>query len=43
METDILYGTGAVINTLPSSAGAYWERTGFMHELQRSPPAGQNR
>ena len=35
METDILYDTGAVINALPFRAGAYRERTGFMHELRR--------
>jgi predicted nucleotidyltransferase len=35
METDILYDTGAVINALPFRAGAYQERTGFMHELRR--------
>ena len=34
-ETDILYDTGAVINALPFAAGAYAERTGFMHELRR--------
>ncbi|HJU14950.1 MAG TPA: nucleotidyltransferase domain-containing protein [Stellaceae bacterium] len=33
--TDILYDTGAVINALPFPAGAYEERTGFMHELRR--------
>jgi uncharacterized protein len=35
METDILYDAGAVINALPFRAGAYQERTGFMHELRR--------
>ena len=35
LETDILYDTGAVINALPFRAGAYRERTGFMHELRR--------
>lgn len=35
IETDILYDTGAVINALPFAAGAYRERTGFMHELRR--------
>jgi hypothetical protein len=37
IETDILYGTGAVINALPFPAGAYAykERIGFMHELRR--------
>ncbi len=32
--TDILYDTGAVINALPFPAGAYQQRTGFMHELR---------
>jgi predicted nucleotidyltransferase len=35
VETDILYDTGAVVNALPFAAGAYQERTGFMHELRR--------
>ena len=35
LETDILYDIGAVINALPFRAGAYEERTGFMHELRR--------
>ena len=35
VETDILYDTDAVINALPFAAGAYRERTGFMHELRR--------
>jgi predicted nucleotidyltransferase len=35
IETDILYDTGAVINALPFTAGAYHERTGLMHELRR--------
>jgi predicted nucleotidyltransferase len=35
IETDILCDTGAVINALPFPAGAYAERTGFMHELRR--------
>jgi uncharacterized protein len=35
VETDILWDTGAVINALPFPAGAYRERTGFMHELRR--------
>jgi predicted nucleotidyltransferase len=34
-ETTILFDTGAVINALPFPAGAYNERTGFMHELRR--------
>ncbi len=33
--TDILYGTGAVINAIPFKAGAYRERTGLMQELRR--------
>jgi predicted nucleotidyltransferase len=35
VETDILYDTGHVINALPFPAGAYQERTGFMHEVRR--------
>src|ERR1700745_3462881 len=35
VETDIVYDTGAVINALAFPAGAYRERTGFMHELRR--------
>jgi predicted nucleotidyltransferase len=35
IETDILYDTGAVINTLPFRAGAYNDRTPLMHELRR--------
>ena len=35
IEADILYDTGALINTLPFPAGAYRERTGFMSELRR--------
>jgi predicted nucleotidyltransferase len=34
LETDLLYDTGAVINALPFGAGAYRDRTGFMHELR---------
>ena len=33
--TDILFDTGAVISATPFPAGAYRERTGFMHELRR--------
>jgi uncharacterized protein len=33
--TDILYDTGAVINAIPFTAGAYQERTGLMQELRR--------
>jgi predicted nucleotidyltransferase len=35
IETNILYDTGAVINTLPFRAGAYNDRTGLMLELRR--------
>ena len=35
IETDILYDTGAVINALPFSAGAYGARTPLMQELRR--------
>jgi len=35
VETDILYDTGAVINALPFPAGAYRQRTGFMHEVRQ--------
>jgi uncharacterized protein len=35
IETDILIDTGALINALPFRAGAYRERTGFMHELRQ--------
>ena len=35
METDILYDTGSLINTLPFPAAAYRERTGFMQEVRR--------
>ena len=34
IEVDILYGTGEVINALLFPAGAYEQRTGFMHELR---------
>ncbi|MFO1103562.1 MAG: nucleotidyltransferase domain-containing protein [Methylocystis sp.] len=34
IETDILYDTGAVINALPFSLGAYDARTPLMHELR---------
>ena len=34
IETDILYDTGAVINALPFRAGAYDDRSGFMHEVR---------
>src|SRR5690348_4760944 len=32
---DILADTGAVISATPFPAGAYRERTGFMHELRK--------
>lgn len=35
VETDFLYDTGSVINTLPFPADAYRERTSFMHEVRR--------
>jgi predicted nucleotidyltransferase len=35
VTTDILLDTGAVISAKPFHAGAYRERTGFMHELRR--------
>jgi uncharacterized protein len=35
VETEILFDTGKVINTLPFPAGAYRERTGFMGEVRR--------
>ena len=35
LETDILFDTGAVINTLPFRAGAYDERTGLMSEMRQ--------
>ena len=35
VSTDILLDTGAVISAKPFPAGAYRERTGFMHELRR--------
>ena len=34
VTTDILFETGAVISAMPFRAGAYRERTGFMHELR---------
>jgi predicted nucleotidyltransferase len=33
--TDILLDMGAVISATPFPAGAYRERTGFMHELRK--------
>ena len=35
VSTDILFDTGAVISAMPFPAGAYRERTGFMHELRK--------
>jgi predicted nucleotidyltransferase len=35
VSTDILFETGAVISATPFPAGAYRERTGFMHELRK--------
>jgi predicted nucleotidyltransferase len=35
VSTGILLDTGAVISAKPFPAGAYSERTGFMHELRR--------
>jgi predicted nucleotidyltransferase len=35
VSTDILLDMGAVISATPSPAGAYRERTGFMHELHK--------
>jgi predicted nucleotidyltransferase len=35
LGTDILLDTGAVISATPFPAGAYRERTGFMHELRK--------
>ncbi|MGH7037417.1 MAG: nucleotidyltransferase domain-containing protein [Stellaceae bacterium] len=35
IETDILYDTGAVINTMPHRAGAYEDRTSLMREIRR--------
>jgi predicted nucleotidyltransferase len=35
VTTDILLDTGAVISAKPFRAGAYRERTGFMHELRQ--------
>jgi uncharacterized protein len=35
ITTDILLDAGAVISATPFAAGAYRERTGFMHELRK--------
>ena len=32
--TEILFDTGAVVSATPFPAGAWLERTGFMHELR---------
>jgi predicted nucleotidyltransferase len=34
-ETDLLYDTGAVINSMPYRAGAYRDRTSLMREIRR--------
>ena len=35
ISTDILVETGAVVSATPFPAGAYRDRTGFMHELRK--------
>lgn len=35
VSTDILLDTGAVISAKPFLAGAYRERTGFMHDVRQ--------
>jgi uncharacterized protein len=35
LTNDILIDTGAVISATPFRAGAYRERTGFMHEVRQ--------
>jgi predicted nucleotidyltransferase len=35
LTTDILIKTGAVISATPFRAGAYRDRTGFMHEVRQ--------
>jgi predicted nucleotidyltransferase len=35
ITTDILQDTGAVISATPFAAGAWRERTGFMHKLRK--------
>lgn len=35
LTTDILIETGAVISATPFRAGAYRDRTGFMHEVRQ--------
>lgn len=34
IETDLLYDTGAVINSMPHRAGSYQERTSLMREIR---------
>jgi len=35
IETDLLYDTGAVINSMPYRAGGYHDRTSLMREIRR--------
>ena len=35
VETDLIYDTGAVINSTPYRAGAYQDRTSLMREIRR--------
>lgn len=35
VETDLLYDTEAVINSMPYRAGAYHDRTSLMREIRR--------
>jgi predicted nucleotidyltransferase len=35
VETDLLYDTGAVINSMPYQTGAYRDRTSLMREIRR--------
>ena len=35
LETELLYDTGAVINSMPYRAGAYQDRTSLMREIRR--------
>jgi uncharacterized protein len=35
VETDLLYDTGAVTNSMPYRAGAYHDRTSLMREIRR--------
>jgi uncharacterized protein len=43
ITTDILEDTGAVISATPFPAGAYRERTGFMHELRKEASTYEGR